>query len=266
MKLSTVCAIYFLLIVVFAEGDFFGSQNEPTGLYGELYDLKNDRDLKNTKIAKSGRVDTKEFYEEFERLVKKGFSEKELAKYYQGDETCNFDYIAIRNVRAEQAPTAFGSSYIDPKAIIILYEGTVEKAPNKEFRFAGYFDDIVAVLVNGELVFYSAWQDHNSLKSEEISNRRKKGRPVGDAYGKYIQLKKGDKLQIAFAEVPGGHILGTLKVQMSLHNYRDDSDDDPILHPFVAREVDRDLEKELKASGIPFELKRIPEFIFKIEE
>ncbi|MGJ8672163.1 hypothetical protein [Rubritalea sp.] len=256
-----------MLASPFAHGeqDYFGKDKEPTGLIGNLYDLKSDAEREPTDVVgKNGGVDAKEFYEAFAKLIKKGFSEKDLEEYYMGDEQCNFEYMAIRSAAADKVPEAFGSSYIEPKGVIVLYEGVIGKAPKKEFRFAGFFDDAVAVLVNGDLVFYNAYQDFNRLKPEERSKAFKEtGSIATDAYGKYITLKEGDKIQIAFAEVPGGGILGALKVQLKTFNYDEDQYDDPILHPFVARKVDKDLEEELASTRVKFEQKRVPEFIFK---
>lgn len=253
-------------LLCWSEQDFFGNTKDATGLYGYLYDLKNDPELNPTSVTQNGNVNTQEYYDKLESLLRKGLREKDLEKYRIADEVCNFEYMAIRNAKADVAPAAFGSAYIDPKGILIVYQGIVKKAPSKEFRFAGYFDDAVSVIVNGKVVFYSAWQDANRLKPEEESNGRKEGNPTSDAYGEYIRLKKGDDVKIAFAEVPGGHILGALKVQMKRFDYAENGKEDPILHPFVARKVDDDLIQEIKQSRVNLELRDIPEFIFEADE
>jgi len=264
MNLICLSALLALTVNCFSEQDYFGENKKPTGLIGNLYDLKNDPEMEATDVAPNGKVDAREFYDVLERLVRKGFRGKELDKFRIGDEVCHFEYMAIRKAAADLAPTAFGSSYIDPKGIIILYEGTLKEAPAEELRFAGYFDDAVMVLVNGKLVFYSAWQDLNRLKPDAVSNGRKKEENnSADAYGDYVKLKKGDKIQVAFAEVPGGSILGALKVQLKDHEYSLDGKEDPILHPFIARKADNELVEEIKSSGIKFELKDIPEFSFE---
>ncbi|MFC5051187.1 hypothetical protein ACFPK9_11275 [Rubritalea spongiae] len=267
--LCLYASFFSLLMHPFSMGeqDYFGREKEPTGLSGNLFDLKNDFNLKPTPVSSGGGVKMEEFYKAFDGLVEQGFSEEALAKYSIGDETCNFEYMALRTAPADKVPAAFGSPYIDPRGVVILYEGEIEKAPTKEFRFAGAFDDAMAVVVNGKCVFYNSFHDVSKLKSKELSKRKKETKSkTADVYGEFITLKKGDKVKIAFAEVPGGNIGGALKVELKRFNYDEDDYDDPILHPFVARKVKRDLEDELEATGIKLELKRIPEFIFKLAE
>lgn len=258
---------------VFSEDEprsYFGTDTEVTGLTGNLYDLKRDEDGDFTDVAPNGRVNATECYQAIEDLARKGFRQKDLDEYSIGDTTCEFKALAIEYTKADAAPVAFGSPEIDPTGIVIVYEGVVAEAPEKEFRFAGWFDDAMLVLVNGEVVFYTAWrEDQTRYKSEEFGNQRaeliketdgKTG--LGDAYGEYIQLKKDDVLQIVVAEIPGGNIGGTLKVQLKDQRYKDNKHDDPILHPFVAGELSRDEEKALELSGIEFEFRKLPVFKF----
>lgn len=267
LKKCTIALTVLASQFAHCEQDYFGKKKEPTGLAGNLFDLKNDFQLKPTPVANGGSVNMDEFYKAFDALIEQGFSAKALEKYSIGDETCNFEYMAVRSAEAAKVPEAFGSPYIDPRGVVILYEGVIEKAPKKEFRFAGSFDDAVAVVVNGKCVFYNSFHDLSKLKSKELSKRKKETNSKGaDVYGDFITLKEGDAVKIAFAEVPGGRIGGALKVELKKFNYDEDDYDDPILHPFVARKVKRDLEKELASTGIKLELKRIPEFIFKMAE
>jgi len=251
-----------------AEQDLFGQRTQPTGLVGNLFNLKKTYELEPTDIVdQNGKVNARKFYQEYERLIKEGFSVKAMNKYAIADEMCNMEFLSIRGASADIAPSSFGSSYIDPKGIIMLYEGVIAKAPNKEFRFAGYFDDSIAVLVNGKLVFYSAWQDLNNLKPKAVSKGRKAGSNTSVVYGDYIRLKKGDKVQVVLAEIPGGQVLGSLQVQLKTFRYKsEDQHGDPVLHPFVACKVDDDIEQKVSRSGIRYEMKRIPELHFVIEE
>ncbi|MDP4625166.1 MAG: hypothetical protein NWT08_08510 [Akkermansiaceae bacterium] len=249
---------------------YFGSATEFTGLTGNLYDLKVGSDGDFTDVAPNGSVKYEECYEAIEDLARKGFRQKDLDEYSIGDTTCDFKALAIKYTEASIAPVAFGSPEIKPTGIIIVYKGVVEEAPEEEIRFAGWFDDAMLVLVNDEVVFYTAWrEDKTRYKSKEFGNQRAAKiketgglTGIGDAYGEYIQLKKGDTLQIVVAEIPGGNIGGTLKVQVKDKHYKDDKHDDPILHPFVAGELSRDDEKVLEESGIEFDLRQIPEFKF----
>ncbi|MEP3211884.1 MAG: hypothetical protein ABJQ29_01700 [Luteolibacter sp.] len=248
----------------------FGEITNNTGLTGNLYDLKNTPDGDFTDVAPNGRVNPDKCYEAIEDLAKKGFRQRDLDEYRIGDTTCDLISLAIKYTNADAAPAAFGSPEIDPTGIIIVYKGTIEEAPDKEIRFGGWFDDAMLVLVNDKVVFYTAWrEDKTKYKSTEFGKQRADKikqtggmTGIGDAYGDYIQLKKGDVLQIALAEIPGGNIGGVLKVQEKGKNYREDKHDDPILHPFVAGKLSRDQEKTLEETGFEFNLRSIPKFTF----
>ena len=243
--------------LAYAENDYFGADKEATGLLGFLYDLKNDSE-DNPSEALGGRSDTRKYYKELERLLENGLKDEDLNQYKIADTSCNFEYMAVSKSPADLAPAAFGSPSIEPKGILIVYSGVIEEAPEEEFRFAGHFDDALMVLVNGEVVFYNAFQDFNKYKPVQASSSG----VLGDAFGKFITLKKGDKVKVAFAEIPGGSIRGALKVELKKFNYKENRHGAPVIHPFVAREVDRKLEKEMEERGMEFEDRRIPEFIF----
>ncbi len=257
MKFLILLSILYSAGLTYGEVDYFGVSKEDTGLHGFLYDLKNDA-KGEPSAALGGGADPRKYYKLLEKLLEKGLESKELEKYKAADTSCNFEYMAFKYASAKLAPTAFGSSYIDPKAILIVYSGVIEEAPDDELRFAGYFDDAVMVLVNGKLVFYNAMQNFNKFRPEVAASSAGQN----DSYGKYITLKKGDKIKIAFSEVPGGSIGGALRVQLKKFRYKENKKGDPILHPFVARKVDRKLEKEMESRGLDFEDRRIPEFIF----
>lgn len=247
-----------------AEVNIFGDTDNDTGLAGYLYDLKFDNENEPSKLVDSkGKFDAKKFYKLFEDLIKKEFDDKTMAEYKIADECCYFRYLSVKLTQAKLAPTAFGSSYIDPTGIVIIYEGIIEEAPQKEFRFAGTFDDAMVIFVNDKVVFYSAYQDFNRYEPDEESNQRKDGSPRGLAYGDYITLNKDDTVKIVLAEVPGGSIGGTLQVQLKSFRYDLNSFKDPILHPFSTIAIKRDEEKELKSSGYQYEYNRMPEFVFK---
>ena len=257
MKLITLFTLFCSISFLHGEEDYFGANKEATGLVGYLYNLKHDSEG-NPSAALGGHANSRNYYKLLEELLDKGLKDQDLEKYQIADTSCNFEYMAFKHRDAESAPTAFGSAYIQPKAILMVYSGVIEEAPEEELRFAGYFDDALMVLVNGEVVFYNAIEKFNKFKPDVPASSP----GSHDAYGKYITLKKGDKLKIAFAEVPGGSIGGTLRVQLRKFRYRENHNDEPVLHPFVAKKVNRALEKEMQNRGIPFEDRRIPRFIF----
>jgi hypothetical protein len=250
---------------------YFGKFDEVTGLTGNLYDLKNTPDREFTEVAPNGKVIADKCYEVIEDLAKKGFRQKDLDEYRIGDTICDLKTLAFISTNASAAPLAFGSPEIDPTGIIIVYEGVIDEAPDEEIRFGGWFDDCMMVLVNGKVVFYTAWYENKTrYKSKEYGNLRKENikrrNGSGDSYGEYIELKKGDTFQIVVAEIPGGKIGGVLKVQIKDKSYKEDKHDDPILHPFVAGKLSRDERKALESSRLELKLTQIPEFTFATGE
>lgn len=263
--------IYCLLPVIGLAGStlaeeksVFGDDSTITGFTGYLYDLKFYVDGDPTDVAKNGGVKMDKFYDSFKSLIRSSFSDRVMEKLKCADEACDLHFLSVPSTDAKDAPAAFGSPYIDPSGILIVYKGIIESAPSKKFRFAGVFDDAMVVLVNGKVVFYvSRHEDRLRYKPDEVSNRRKEGGVNYIAYGDYIELKKGDELVLALAEIPGGSISGVLQVQLEGFNYKEDSHDDPILHPFIAEKMDRKLEKVIERSRMKYEFSRVPEFIFK---
>lgn len=247
----TLCILNMSL----AEKTAFGSDSYETGFTGYLYNLKNKPDGKKTKVR-----DTSSFYKAFDKLAKIKFADEALFKYQTADESNDLKFLNIKKTDADQAPTEFGSSYIDPKQIIMVYKGVLEEAPKKRIRFAGLFDDVISVLVNGKMVFYAAYHK-SKIKYKTIeSNRRKKHGHTQFGFGEYVTLKKGDEITLVLAEVPGGLIGGCLMVQEEGFEYKKDSYEDPVLHPFVCADLSP---QERKSLSKKFETRDIPKFSFE---
>lgn len=244
------------------QNNFFGSIEHETGLSGYLYDLKTTADNKPSELIEHKEGTKTGFYELFQKLIRKKFSHKELGKYFQGEDENHLKYLYVQGFSAEEATKEFGSDYIDPKQVIMVYTGEIEQATKKKFRFAGVFDDAMCVFVNDKMVFYvSRHEDELPYKPDAVSNRRKKEGVNHIAYGDEITLRKGDKVTIVLAEVPGGSISGRLLVQIDKFRYEEDKHEDPILHPFITEKLDD--EDIAKLKNKPLELDRIPVFKFK---
>gem|GEM_PF-4962381 len=230
-------AISSLLVVPFLnaeekETNYFGYRQN-TGLIGYLYDLKPDDFEESEGPLNRARmkVSVNAFYEEFEPLMRKKLRESDFNKYVKAEESAYLKFLNVPIIDAKDAPKEFGSSYIFPEQIVMIYEGEIEKAPKEKFRFAGTFDDLLCVFVNNKLVFYVSYQeDKLRYKPDEISNQREQAGRQGirhTAYGEYIKLKKGDEIKICIAEIPGGLITGRLQVQMSNVEYEENKFEDP---------------------------------------
>ncbi|MGJ8672569.1 hypothetical protein [Rubritalea sp.] len=264
MKKLFLFTVFTFCSQLHADDAPFGDSSYKTGFGGYLYDLKKDEKGEATEVAQGSGNSLTRFYEAFGDLIRKKFSERALDKYAVADEYNGLKYFYVKSIKAEEAPAQFGSSYIDPMQIIMVYKGIVEEAPKKEFRFAGVFDDAMCVLVNGKLVFYvSRHEDELRYKPAEVSKRRKDEGVNHMAYGNYIKLNKGDELTLVAAEVPGGGMSGKLLVQLKGYKYEDDKYEDPVLHPFVCAELTEEDEKLL--GGSQSTLEDLPTFRFKLD-
>ncbi len=244
----TLITLIFTSILGLAQEMPFGAMYYETGFTGNLFDLKRDYDGNPTDVASgNGKTNLDEFYKAFGRMIKKGFSNKALEDYGIADEMVNLKYLNIKGIAAEEAPSAFGSSYIEPSGIVAVYSGKIEQAPMTPVRFSGVFDDAIVVLVNGEVALYVSRHIGKLRRYDPktVSNARKKGNVGQPAYGPYLRLKKGDEIKLIIAEIPGGSMGGYLDIQVQGHEYPTDKLGDPILHPFLTVPLTADLQKEL---------------------
>lgn len=244
------------------ESSYFGYYDKDTGLKGFLYDLKTTYKNEPSELGESKNDVKAAYYEVLGSLIRKKFKQSELSKYLQAEESNYLKFLYIPTISAEGTTKEFGSAYIEPKQVVIVYEGIIEEAPEGKFRFAGVFDDVLCVMVNDKIVFYASYQEKElRYKPTKISNRRKTEGVKYMAFGKDITVRKGNNIKIILGEVPGGKVDGSLHFQMENVEYKKDAHDDPILHPFITDELTDEERKKLPANR--FNLDKIPVFKFK---
>jgi len=193
---------------------------ETGGMRGDLYNLKMDKNGDKTDVVMSnGLVNQGRVKDILLDLIKKDFKKEELEEYASGEYGLAFTNLFFKNIKAAEAPEAFGCGYIEPSGLLIVYEGEIAKSELGEFRFVGAFDDILHVYLNNKLVLDGSYHNWTGFEYEdEHPHAYLTG--TSNKYGKWVNIKQGDKLRIVLAEVPGGKMGGGLQIQEKDRKYR----------------------------------------------
>ena len=243
---------------VLVEGDM-------QGMWGDLYNLKEKIDgSKGEVFSGDGKVNEAPFGKLLRSLAEDQFSKERLSEYVTGEVNLAFTNLIVPRINAKEAPEAFGVGYMDPSAILIIYEGKIETAPMGKFRLAGYFDDVLQVYLNDDLILDASHNPYYSdFKPSEVHPKSLLGKPY--RYGSYVEFKKGDNLKIILAEVPGGQCGGALFIQKEGQKYKKDDWDFPILPPFCLEKLSTKDKKRIRGYKFPVETQgtKIPEFRVK---
>lgn len=266
MKLFTILVIHALLNFSLAESTIFGEQTgeEVEGMSGRLFDLKMlITGEKSPVVMDNGDVNQGVFKDILLKLIENDFNEEMLNQYVEGETYLQFQNLFFKDIQAIQAPVAFGVDYMKPSGLLIIYEGEIDKAPTmKEFRFVGCFDDILHVYLNGKLVLDGSYHNWTGFTyTDEHPRVHLTG--VSAKYGEWFKFKRGDKLRIVLAEVPGGRMGGGLQIQEKDMKYRKDDDGHPILPVFTLNKLSRDDRKRIEAYEVPVNVRKSPEIRVK---
>ncbi|MFD0894502.1 hypothetical protein KBB96_06220 [Luteolibacter ambystomatis] len=179
---------------------------------GVLYDTK------QTTKRESNQLTEPEFLKVINDFVKRGWNEREFAKFYQAPQKLYQTRIYIPNMSAGEAPKAFRcENEVQPSRWIVLYRGVVTPPKSGRYRFVGAADDLITVRFDGKSVldagYYSAnlgrpvWGETAKVLAGKVENKELEK-----------ELRRAFKLPVAFYEYPtatgytsmmGGCMLGT---------------------------------------------------------
>ena len=135
---------------------------------------------------------------------------------------------------------------------VVHYKGQlVHKDPIK-FRFWGMGDDVLLVRVNGEVVLSACWPDENGWGANAIGGTWQSDSPDSRMYymghnladvGDWVTLEAGvpQDIEILIGEVPGGHFVAMLAVEVDGVEYEKGPQGNPILPMFKTAEPSLDL-------------------------
>jgi hypothetical protein len=237
-------------------------------LTGTFYDLKQDRNGKSTNVGEATAFNdivnqSREILHDF---VKRGWNERDLAKFYQAPQKLYQTKIFMPSMGANEAPKAFGcEKEVQSSRWVVVYRGTVRPPKTGKYRFVGAGDDVLAIRFAGKMVFDYGYESatanlklHGNLsRLKDDSDRdwkrlrreltmpspveiRPQGslRLVNDIGGLAVGLEfeanasTDYPIEILISEIPGGLFAAYLMIEEVGATYQKDGSGSPILPVF----------------------------------
>lgn len=244
---------------------FFGNLGGD-GLPGVFYDLKQDRKGKPLSYDANG------YFQIVKAFAKNKFDANEMKDYFRAPEQMSFTFLGVPLMKAEEGPKAFAvDQHVQPRGWLVHYSGQITPPELGEWRFVGYFDDMLAVYIDGKPVLDASRDDLVNLGEEKRDDEVRQsfgGMNIlnGKCYaGKWVRLTGPAKIDIVVGERPGGQVGGLLLVEHRKTKYKKRENGTPVLPLFTTATPDmEDLERMQQFSeankAFGLELKNIPVF------
>lgn len=221
-------------------GGGFGSTSRSSGgLEGWLYDFKQKPDGREIAYDLGDRS---EFVDRAVRLQRSDFSEASLSRHFRAPNSLFLTHLAIPFSNASDGPKFFGAEdSIKPSGWIAHYRGKIIVPKSGTYRFSGFGDDYIVVMLNGRMRLVACWPDIQ----DSIRGRWKPSEPTGAyqspiggqplVFGDWVNLKEGQTLDfgLAIGERPGGKVGFVLQIEEKGVEYRTAPDGRPILPLFT---------------------------------
>lgn len=252
----------------------FGRANAG-GLVGRYYDLKQDNKKKLNRHGKyfDTHPDVPERLRYLQPTIKSlqrsKFSSGSLARYYKAETKLSFTHLVIQpDTSADLAPKSFGvEKEVAPSGWVVVYEGEITPEKNGQYKFHGYFDDVLLIYINGKLVLDGSFSDYSGKHSRydrKPGALMRKDLPIISS--DWVNIRARTKIKIVVGESPGGHMGGGIFIQEKGKKYKQAEGGD-ILPPFTTSPLrDEDVErlKNIKKmylpGNFPMELDEVPVF------
>ena len=208
------------------------------GLVGRLYDLKQ---TPNRQPTKADATNPKVYGKILQNMIRRDFSPSSVEDYFRASTELKFTYLAIPKVSAQSGPTAFQvQKEVKPAGWVVHYTGKVIPPEEGFWRFVGYFDDVVIVMINDRVVFDGSWFHF----TESSASRKEFGGPslISDnkaVAGRWFKASGPMEIDVIVGECPGGSLGGALMVEKRGANYEKRKDGTPILPIFATRNLDK---------------------------
>ena len=257
-------------------GTFAGNSNElsdknPFGtadgnlnaLVGTFYDLKQTKDGKPTNMTDD------EMRQELPEIVRRGFKDKVLSKYFKAPRKLYQSKLAIPIMPADGAPAAFEcEKEVQPRRWLVAYRGSVQAPHAGRYRFVGLSDDLLVISFNNRAVFDYGYTiagtgTHVYQRTAELDGtkpnaelqrdlKRHTPMPLPFKFYKYAKTPRHNELvggfavgpefevranttypiEILIGEIPGGSFSVNLMIEEIGVNYEKDPLGAPILPLF----------------------------------
>ncbi|TLD68674.1 hypothetical protein FEM03_21565 [Phragmitibacter flavus] len=239
----------------FAGMTFFGKIGGD-GIPGSFYDLKQDRKRQPLTYGRGNQAETfREYAGHINKVAARRFGASVLDGYYKASQEVNFTYLLVpTDTLATEGPKCFGAEKeVQPSGWFVHYTGNVVAPDNGEWRFVGFFDDLLIVYINGKPVLDGSWNPmvERSGRNGDVDDIRQEFRGpsiAGDrtAYvGRWIKFSGSTRIDIVVGETPGGKVGGLLMVEKKGATYERRADGTPILPLFSAVALDAGEKKGL---------------------
>jgi hypothetical protein len=202
-------------VSLFGETESLGG-NELAGTY---YDFLRDRNGNDSSMTPD------EYAMIMDNFLSRDWSRNQFGKYFKAPRTLYTKSIAIPPLKSFHAPRAFGEEDGKGWFWAIHYTGKIAHHEDIRFRFWGLGDDILAVRLDGELVFLSCLPKWGTeLKDVTIdlwdsSAPEDEVYPIGNFHavvGDWVELKAYEyrDLEILIGESRGGIFTAMLMVEV----------------------------------------------------
>jgi hypothetical protein len=237
-------------------------------LIGTFYDLKQDRNRRPTNVGEATVFNeivdkSRDILHDF---VKRGWNERDFAKYYQAPQKLYQTKIYMPSMEANAAPKAFNCEReVQGSRWAVVYRGVVRPPKTGKYRFVGAGDDVLAIRFAGKMVFDYGYESataniklHGNLSKLKDDNDRDwkrlrrdltmpspvEIRPQGSprlvkdmgglAVGPEFEANADMDypIEILISEIPGGLFAAYLLIEEIGATYQKDASGSPILPVF----------------------------------
>ncbi len=234
-------------------------------LVGTFYDLKQTPERRPTGMTNS------EMIGELREIVKRGFKERSLDKFYQAPRRLYQTRFLIPAMKADGAPAAFDcEKEVEPTRWAVVYRGAVRAPKSGRFRFVGAGDDVLVVRFDNRPVLDFGYtiagagttamgatrisELEGGVRNSELEKLIRKETPMrvpftyyryseltqfnnginGLAAGAEFEVREGADypIEILIAEIPGGSFGVYLLIEEIGADYRKAPSGSPILPLF----------------------------------
>lgn len=209
----------------------FGAATGAGGdLVGRLYDLKR---------TSSGKPREPNFAEDIRGILEQKFSKKAFRNFYLVPDPIYFNYLLMNYIPASEGPRAFGAEqYMQPSQFIVHYQGQIQVPASGQYRFVGEFDDILRVLIDGEVVLEAGWgKKVSNWEPRDYVGQHPCYTKKALVYGSWVNFSGAQprRVDIIIGEEPGGYIGGLLMVQKNGTPYETEVNGRPVLPLFTVQ-------------------------------
>ncbi len=198
---------------------FGEAANSEGALIGILYDFKQSQRREPIDMN-PGR-----FLEKVSEFIDSGWDEGVLNDYFRVSKAVYSTQLWIPNIKASDAPKAFGvADLVQQAAWMVHYKGQVAAPEDGTYRFLGEADDFIAVAVNSETVLVAPLRSsplHTKWVPREPSGMWSGREPF--LAGDWFDVKAGETidLDVIVGEAPGGLFRCFLAIQKKGVTYPD---------------------------------------------